>query len=135
MSRLGDIQTAVAIHAQAAFTAASEMLTVTDQPVAWDDVPKDLLPRAYIYFTEEEPERLAFKQQRRRVGGLVNVCMVGATMAVMNNRLEAIRDLIFDDETLTSTVDDITVEASVAYSDADDEKTYGTLDIATEEVF
>jgi hypothetical protein len=53
----------------------------------------------------------------------------------VNARIEAIRDLIFADHTLTSTVDDIVCEAGVAYSTPDDPITYGTLDISTEEVF
>ena len=135
MSRLGAIQTAIGVHVTAAFTAASETVTLSYDPDAFDNVPKDQLPFARILFVEEEPERLDFKQERRRVSGEVVIAMVDATREDVNARLEAIRDLIFADETLSDTVDDIACEAGVALSTPDDPLKYGTLDIATEEVY
>ena len=135
MSRLGAIQTAVGAHVTQAFTDASETVTLGYEPIAFDDVQKSEFPYARILFVEEEPERLAFKQERRRVVGEVAIGMLDSTREDVNARIEAIRDLIFADETLTSTVDDITCEAGVAASSTDDTKVYGTLDISTEEVF
>jgi len=135
VSRLGAIQTAVGVHVTAAFTAAGETVTLGYDPVAADDLPKNQLPHAIIIFEEAEPERLAYKQERRLVTGSVAIAMLDATREDVDARIEAIRDLIFADETLTSTVDDIACEAGIATSDPDDPKKYGTLDIRTEEVF
>jgi hypothetical protein len=135
MSRLGAIQTAVGVHVAAAFTAAGETVTLSYDPDAFDAVEQSQLPFARILFVEEDPERLAFKQERRRVSGEVMIAMVDAEREDVNARIEAIRDLIFADYTLTSTVDDITCEAGVALSAPDDPLKYGTLDVATEEVF
>ena len=135
MSRLGAIQTAVGVHVTAAFTAAGETVTLGYDPNAFETVPKDQFPYARIIFVEEEPERLAFKQERRRVVGQVAIGMLDATREDVDSRIEAIRDLIFADETLSSTVDDITCEAGETISNPDDPKKYGTLDISTEEVF
>ena len=135
MSRLGAIQTAVGVHVAAAFTAEGETVTLSYDPNAFDAVQKSELPYARILFVEEEPERLAFKQERRRVTGQVAICMIEADSEDVDARIEAIRDLIFADETLTATVDDIACEAGVTISNPDDPKKYGTLDISTEEVF
>jgi hypothetical protein len=135
MSRLGAIQTAVGVHVTAAFTAAGETVTLGYDPIALDSVQQSEFPFARIIFEEEEPERLAFKQERRRVAGTVLIGMLDATRENVDARIEAIRDLIFADETLSSTVDDITCEAGVTFSSSDAPKKFGTLDIATEEVF
>ena len=135
MSRLGAIQTAVGVHVTQAFTDAGETVTLKYDPDAFDAVQKSELPCAIVLFVEEDPERLAFKQQRRRVSGRVVICMIEADREDVDARIEAIRDLIFADETLTATVDDIACEAGVTISSPDDQKKYGTLDISTEEVF
>ena len=135
MSRLGAIQNAVGVHVTAAFTAAGETVTLGYDPIDIDTVPKDQFPYAILLFAEEDPERLAFKQERRRVSGTVAIAMINATRENVNARIEAIRDLIFADETLNSSVDDITCEAGRCVSNPDDEIKYGTLDISTEEVF
>jgi hypothetical protein len=135
MSRLGAIQTAVGVHVAAAFTAAGETVTIGNDPVDIDTVPKDQFPYAVVIFTEEEPERLAFKQERRRVTGGVEVAMLDATREDVDGIIEDIRDLIFADETLSSTVDDIACEAGATTSNPDDTIKYGVLDISTEEVY
>lgn len=137
MSRLGAIQTAVAAHVTTAFTNASETVTISYQPIASDTIKRESLPHAVVIFVEEDPERLPFKQQRRRVVGEVSLLMVGETVTreVMDSRIQSIRDLIFADPYLTATVDDITAEAGVTISNPEDRSIYGTLDISTEEIY
>lgn len=135
MSRLDSIRTLVAAHVTTAFTDAGDTVTLKAEPVAFATLPKDQFPVAIILFGEEEPERLDFKQQRRRVSGQIRLAMISTTREVMDTRIEAIRDLIFADEYLGASVDDVTAEAGLTFSSADDAITYGTLDITTEEVF
>ena len=135
MSRLNDVRTLVAAHVTTAFTAASETVTLSADPQASGIIPKDQFPLARIIFVEEEPERLAFKQERRRIVGEVELAMIETTREAMNSRIEAVRDLIFADETLGSTVDGITAEQGVTTSSPDDSTVYGTLGITVEEVF
>lgn len=137
MSRLGAIQTAVAAHVTTAFTNASETVTIKSDPDAFDNIKKEEFPAAIIIFVEEDPERLAFKQQRRRVNGVVAIAMSGETLTreIVDLRIEAIRDLIFADSRLGFTVTAITAEAGVTVSNPDDDIIYGELEITTEELF
>lgn len=137
MSRLNDIRTAVAVHVSAAYTAAGETVTLSSDPKSFDSVPADQFPHAIILFIEEEPERLSFKQERRRVVGEIHLCDAGETVTreVMDSRIEAIRDLIFADPYLSASVDDLTAEAGATISNPTARKVYGSLDVTTEEVF
>ncbi len=135
MSRLDSIRTAVAAHVTTAFTNAGDTVTLKADPVAFDSLPKDQFPVAVILFDEDEPERLDFKQQRRIVSGRITLAKLGTTREIIAARIEAIRDLVFADEYLSASVDDITAEAGITVSGPDDPITYGTLDIRTEEVF
>ncbi len=49
--------------------------------------------------------------------------------------LESLRDAIFADPDLTSTVDDVSCDAAEAFSGAEDTLVYGTIEIVAEEVF
>jgi hypothetical protein len=137
VSRLNDIRTAVAAHVTTAFTAAGETVTLSAIPDVFDALNISEYPHARIIFVEEDPERLAFKQQRRRVVGEIAIGMFGETVTreTVDARIEAIRDLIFADPYLSASVDDITAEAGVTVSNPDENKVFGTLDITTEEVF
>ncbi len=137
MSRLDDIRTAVAAHVTTAFTNAGETVTLSADPDSFESLDAAKFPHARIIFVEEDPERLAFKQQRRRVIGEIAIGMAGEsiTREMVNARIEAIRDLIFADEYLGASVDDITVEAGIVISNPDEGKVFGTIDISTEEVF
>ena len=137
-SRLSLIRTAVKTHITTGFTG----VTFSDTQVSFENIPADQFPFAVVAFVEDEPERLDFKQERRRVVGYVIVgiirasdAAVAATREIMDLGLETTRDAIFADEDLTATVDDVSCEAAVAFSSAEDPIVYGTLDIATEEVF
>ena len=145
-SRLSAIRTAVKTHITTGFTAAGTV-TFSDTPVAFDTVPKNQMPFAVVLFVEDEPERLDFKQERRRISGHVIVgilrasdATVAATREIMDLALEDTRDAIFADPYLldgypSETVDDVSCEAAVAYSSPEDPIVYGTIDISTEEVF
>ena len=129
------IRTAVAAHVTTAFTNAGDTVTLKADPQAFESLPKNQFPVAIILFGEEEPERLDYKQQRRRVSGTITLAKQDTTREIMDLRIEAIRDLIFADETLGASVDDITAEAGLTVSNPDENTVYGTLDITTEEVF
>ena len=140
-SRLSAIRTAVQTHITTGFTAAGTV-TFSDTPVAFDTVPADQFPFAVTLFLEEEPERLDFKQERRRVTGHVIVGIhidagvtIAATREIMDLGLQGTRDAIFGDEDLSATVDDVSCEVAVAYSSPEDPIVYGTIDISTDEVF
>lgn len=135
MSRLAAIQVAVGVQVTAAFTAASETVTLSYDPDAFDAVEQSQMPFARILFVEEEPEALAFRQERRRVNGTVTIAMLGKLRGDVHNRLEAIRDLLFASETLSTQVDYIMAEAGEAFTTPDDPIVYGTLDVSTEEIF
>lgn len=136
-SRLSDIRTAVKAHITTGFPG----VTYSDTPVAFDTVPKNQFPYAMTLFIEDEPERIDFKQERRRVTGqavigiLVGSGTITAAREVMDLGIQGVRDAIFADPSLTSTVDDVSVSAGVAYSGQEDSIVYGTIDIVTEEVF
>jgi hypothetical protein len=49
--------------------------------------------------------------------------------------MEALRDAIFADPDLSSTVDDVSCDAAVTFSGTEDTFVYGTIDIRAEEVF
>ena len=137
MSRLNDIRTAVAAHVTTAFTNAGETVTLSADPDTFESLDASEFPHARIIFVEEDPERLAFRQQRRRVIGEIAIGMFGETVTreTVDARIEAIRDLIFADEDLSAAVDDITAESGITVSNPDERKVFGTLEITTEEVF
>ena len=137
MSRLNAIRSAVATIVTDHFTTASETVTLSADPDSMESLQLTDFPFARIIFVEEEPERLAFKQERRRVTGQIAIAMFGesVTRETVDSRIEGIRDAIFADETLGGLVDDISAEAGAAISNPDDGKVYGTLDISTEELF
>lgn len=134
-------QKAIRLLVEAHISTAISGVTISNEPVAFDTVPKDQFPLARVLFAEEDPERLDFKQERRRVvGQIVLGYEVGgatqeATREVVNLALETIRDAIYADEDLGATVDDVLAEAGTAFSQADDPLVYGTLDVSTEELF
>lgn len=136
-SRLQSIRTLVETHISTAISG----VTISNDLVGFETVPKDQFPHARVIFTEATPERLSFKQERRNVNGLVvlGFLMEGTTEAAAREacdvKLEAIRDAIFADHTLSASVDSVVVEGAQTFSQADDSIIYGTLDIATEEIF
>ncbi len=133
MSRLDSIRTAVGAHV----TAQVSGVTLSADPMSFESLKKEDYPHALILFEEESPERLSFKQQRRRVAGEITLAIRGETdtRETMDAHIEAIRDAIFADEYLGATVDDLTAEAGLTISNPEDRVIYGRLDIATEEVF
>jgi hypothetical protein len=140
-SRISSIRSAVEDHITAGFAAAGTV-TFSDTPVSIGDQPADLLPFAVVIVAEDEPERLDFKQERRRVvcNAVVGVAVAsGATLAatreIVDVGIQGVRDAIFADELLSASVDDVSVNAGVAYSGADDSIVYGELEVQTEEVF
>jgi len=136
-SRLSAIRTLVEAH----ITSAVAGVTIGNDPVAFDTIPKNQFPFARVIFDESEPELLAFKQERRNVTGQVVLGFLHAggtatdTREAVDAAMEAIRDLIFADDTLTDTVDAVVVESAQSFTQADDEIAYGSLDITTEEIF
>lgn len=137
MSRLNSIRTAVATHVTTAFTGYGETVTLFADPDSFDNVRQQSFPCARILFVEEAPERLPFKQERRRVVGEVAIAMYGETITreTVDLRIQSIRDRIYADPYLSASVDSIVAEAGITISNPDDRIVYGTLDITTEEVF
>ena len=137
MSRVQTIRQAVEAHILNSISGA----TISNDVVMLDTLSADQFPHARLLFIEEEPERLDFKQQRRRIVGEVFIAIINTTpdkeagRETVDGYMENIRDDIHDDETLSNLVDDIACEASTAYSGREDDKIYGVLDIATEELF
>ena len=137
-SRLKAIRTAVETHVNTAFSNP----TIYNKPTRLDTVPKDQFPVAVIFFREEDPERLDFKQERRRVRGEIHIGVMTssgdtaeATREDVDNQLQSLRDAIFADETLNYTVDDVSCDAAEVYSGPDETVVYGEIEIITEEVF
>ncbi len=137
-SRVKAIRTAIETHVTASFAG----ITITNDPKAFDSLQKHQFPHAIIIFTEDDPERLDFKQERRRVIGEVAIADITtpgdtaeATREDMDLKLETIRDAIFADPDLSATVDDVSCDAAFTSSGQEDAKVYGTLDIVAEEIF
>ena len=137
-SRLKSIRAAVETHVSTAFTG----ITITNEPTRLGDLSKDKFPHAVILFFEEDPERLDFKQERRRVRGTIDVAVVTtpgataeATREALDLEFEALRDAIFADETLTSTVDDVSCDAVSIDSGEEDTIVYGRIEVIAGEVF
>lgn len=138
MSRLKAIRTAIETHVADAFSG----ITITNEPTRLDDLAKDKFPHAVILFFEEDPERLDFKQERRRVRGTIDIAVrttpgdtAEATREATDLQFEALRDAIFGDETLTNTVDDVSCDAVEIFSGKEDTVVYGTVEVITEEVY
>ena len=137
-SRLKDIRTAVQTHVNTAFSNP----TIYNEPTRIDGLPKSEFPVAVILFREEDPERLDFKQERRIIRGLIEIAILTtpgdtaeATRETMDLNLESLRDAIFADPDLTSTVDDARCEAAETLSGHGGAFVYGTIEIVAEEVF
>jgi len=105
-SRMTSIRTLVEAHISASIPG----VTITNgDPQSFDAIPKDRLPHAYSEFSEEEPERLDFKQERRRVTGEVLIA------ADASNRVSTINAL--DDDASNWVADaftTVTDEATIA---------------------
>jgi len=132
------IRTAVEVHVATSFSG----ITITNEPKVLGELPKDQFPHAIILFAEQEPERLDFKQERRKVIGQVQVAVLTTpgdtaetTREAVDLQMEALRDAIFADPDLTATVDDVSCDAALTFSGQEDAFVYGTLDITTDEVF
>ncbi len=139
-SRLSAIRTAVEAHVSTAFS--SPAITISNGSKVLGEIPKDQFPHAVVLFHEDDPERLDFKQERRRVRGEIQVAVLTtpgdtaeATRETVDLGLEALRDAIFADPDLSSTVDDVSCEAALTFQGEEDAFVYGTLDIVAEEVF
>ena len=137
-SRLNAIRAAVETHVNTAFSNP----TIFNEPILIDDQSGDKFPIAMILFREEEPERLDFKQERRRVRGEIHIAVLTtpgdtaeATREAVDLQMETLRDAIFADETLTDTVDDVSCDAADIFSGKEDTKVYGLIEIVAEEVF
>ena len=138
-SRVKAIRTAVQTHVSASITG----ITITNQPIGFDPMPpKDQFPHAVVLVFEEDPDRLDFKQERRRVRVTIELAVLTtagdtaeATRETLDLSMETIRDEIFADPDLGSTVDDVSCEAAIVASGAEDTIVYGTLEVITEEVF
>jgi hypothetical protein len=139
MSRLKAIRTAIETHVSTAFSG----VTIVNEPTGFDPMPpKDQFPHAVILFFEEDPERLDFKQERRRVRGSISIAVLTtpgdtaeATRETVDTNMQTLRDAIFADETLTNTVDDVSCDAAEIFSGKEDTLVYGTIEVVTEEVF
>lgn len=134
-SRMYAISAAVQAHITTAFTNASLTVTIVTDPESFATTDKSAFPRALVLFEEEEPERLDFKQQRRRVNGEVHLGVFHTTREAMDALIEGIRDLIVADDTLGGLVDYTVCEAGQTFSGPEDPLVYGQLDVSTEEVF
>ena len=58
-----------------------------------------------------------------------------ATRETVDLNIQTFRALIFGDETLTDTVDDVSCDAAEVFSGEEDTIVYGTVEVTTEEVF
>jgi len=137
MSRMESIQTLVEVFVANAISG----VTIGNAPVAIDTIAKAEFPYARVLFSESDPERLPFRQERRIVNGQIVLGFISGTNTpaeereICNLALEAIRDSIFADETLTQSVDYAAVSSAAAHSQIDDEIVYGMLELVAEEVF
>jgi hypothetical protein len=132
------IRAAIETHVSTAFSG----ITISNSPIVLGELPKDQFPHALILFVEDEPERLDFKQERRRVVGSIEIAVLTtpgdtaeATRETVDNNMETLRDAIFADPDLSDTVDDVSCDAAVTFSGTEDTFVYGTIDIRAEEVF
>lgn len=137
-SRMKAIRTLVEAHLTTGFSG----ITFTNEPTTFRAISKDKFPHAIVVFIEEEPERLDFKQERRRVVGEIHVALLTtpgdtaeAARESMDVQLEAVRDAIFADPYLTASVDDVRVAKAETISGVEDSLVYGEIDIITEEVY
>ncbi len=137
-SRLKAIRTAIETHVNTAFSNP----TIYNEPTRLDGLPKNEFPVVVVLFREEDPERLEFKQELRRIRGEIRIGELAPsseaaedTRETVDLNMQTLRDEIFGDETLTSTVDDVSCDAAEAYSGKNGVLVYGTIEIVTEEVF
>lgn len=137
-SRMKAIRALVEAHLSTAFPG----ITIGNEPTLTDVIAKQNFPYATVLVDEEEPERLDFKQERRRVVGSIAVVInttsgatAEATREAMDVKLEALRDAIFADPYLTSSVDDASCGKAETISGPEDTYVYGEIDFLTEEIY
>ena len=99
-SRMKAIRTLVEAHLTTGFTG----ITFTNEPKAFDDIPRDKFPHAIVLLKEDDSERLDFKQERRRVVAEVLVALITtpgdtaeAARESMDLQLQGLRDAVFAD--------------------------------------
>jgi hypothetical protein len=116
-------------------------VTIINQATAFESIPEQQFPVAVVVFNEQEPEYLAFKQERRKINGTVYVgkrregTTVPASVEVVNGWIDAFRDAMFGDTTLSSTVDGVVVGSASVFGMVDDNIVYGEIDVNVDEVF
>jgi hypothetical protein len=135
MSLVEDVTNQVIAITQNAFTAEGLTVSVYTDPQAFDVIPADDFPASIVIFGEEDPERLDFKQERRRVFGTVALSLLNTEMterAQVDDLIEGIRDGVFADPYLSGLVDDIVAEAGVTVTNPEASKAYGSLEITAE---
>ena len=132
------IRTLVEAHLTTGFTG----IAFSTEPDTFEGLSKDKFPHAIVVFIEDEPERLDFKQERRRVVGEIHVAIVTtagdtaeAARESMDLQLEGVRDAIFADPYLTASVDDVRVAKAETISGVEDSIVYGEIEIIAEEVY
>jgi hypothetical protein len=122
--------------------AAIPEITFSYDPVSIDDIPSDQFPHCVILVDEEEPERLPFKQERRRVvveSLLAYIIDAGVSAEtareIVKYPMQVLRDAIFADPDLSSTVDGASLGAATVYQGREDNRVYCVFAVQTEEVF
>ena len=140
MSRAKTIRSAI----ESKLNLSISGITITNEPRTFQNIPDNEYPHAIVLTTEEEPESLDFKQERRRVSVSVLVAIVTtpgdaaeAAREAMDLNMEAVRDAIFAEDQLDdpTIVDYARVGKSETISGPDSTIVYGELDILTEEIF
>jgi len=108
----------------------------------FDNIDNSLFPHCQMITVEDDPELLDFKQEKRRVVTTMfigykpsSTADEGANRETIQVDLELIRDAIFADPDLTSSVDGSSTSGSTISFGRDGATMFGSLEITSDEVF
>jgi hypothetical protein len=130
VSNAGDILTALTADIEAAVSG----VTVGLVPITFDDLASRDLPYCVLLMVDNTAEALDWGQEQRTWTIAGQLAQSGGTREQMQTKLEAIRDQIFADRTLGSSVDKSTFASLVPYSHIDDPLIYGEFSVSAEKV-
>lgn len=130
MSVIGDIVAAVIVDVKAAVPG----IDTESENIPLSALTTQHLPHVRVIGTEFESELLDFRQELHRWSIELQLVQQHDTRESLELKVEAIRDQVFADPTLGSTVDRARMESSVPHSQADAEKLSARIVVIAEKV-
>jgi hypothetical protein len=130
VSDAGDILTALTTDVETAVAG----VTVSLAPVNFAQLTSDDLPYCVLVMADYTAEHLDWGQEQRTWIIFGVLAQEGGTRETMQTKLEAIRDEVFSDPTLNSTVHRASCAPLALYSHGDEARVFGEFSVSAEKV-